>query len=148
MSEASPRLPTHRKTSRHCLLTRIECHPSRLPRSFSKWLLGGTRRSWSVTASSIIWSLRKRRASKSDGMFREAMSSTKKAYSHSSRKLRIIHQLHKFYVPPKGTKINGHGADLKPDPDLPLAAEAPFDAAVVAANASDVLVETLLQHRL
>jgi hypothetical protein len=31
-----------------------------LPRSFSKWLLGGDLRSRSVVASSIIWILRNR----------------------------------------------------------------------------------------
>src|SRR5215469_12874711 len=39
-------------------------------------------------------------------------------------------------------------ASLKPDPDLPLATEAPLDAAIVATDAADVLVETLLQDRL
>ena len=73
-----------------------------------------------------------------------ATSSTKKARSHSSRKLRIIRPLHEAYVPPNGTKINGQRPNLKPQPNLPLAAEAPFNAAVIATNAADMLVETLL----
>ena len=105
MSEASPRLPSHRKTNRRCLLTRIEYHPPRLPSSFSKGLLGGTRRSWSVTVSSMIWSLRKRRTSKSDGIIQEVTSMTKKAHSQSSRKFTIIRYLENTYVPLNSTII-------------------------------------------
>jgi hypothetical protein len=36
------------------VFTRIECQPASVPFSFSKWLLGGTRRSASVLASSNI----------------------------------------------------------------------------------------------
>src|ERR1039457_1170943 len=80
--------------SRHCLLTRIEWKPFSLPRSFSKWLLGGTRKSRCVVASSIIWILRNKRLSKSDGIFFDRTSSTKKSRNQRSRKLTIIPQLH------------------------------------------------------
>src|SRR5258706_8066402 len=89
-SFASPRPLSHRKTSRHRSLTRIEWRPSRLPRSFSKWLLGGDLRSRSVVASSIIWILRNRRSSRSDGIFFDRTSLTKNSRNQSSRKLRIM----------------------------------------------------------
>ena len=40
MPFASPRRPSHWKISRHCLLTRMECPPSRLPRSFLEMVAG------------------------------------------------------------------------------------------------------------
>jgi len=63
-------------------------------------LLGGTRKSCSEVASSIIWSLRKSRLSISLGIWRDRLSSTKKARSHSSRKFAIMALLGlRVYVP-------------------------------------------------
>ena len=59
MADASPRWPFQRNIRRHRSLTLMKCQPSRYPRSFSKRLPGGTRRSASDVASSTIWSLRK-----------------------------------------------------------------------------------------
>jgi hypothetical protein len=38
MSRASPRSPDQINTSRHCLLTRIECFPARFPFNFIKMI--------------------------------------------------------------------------------------------------------------
>jgi hypothetical protein len=59
MSLASPLSPDHANTNRHCLLIRIECLLANFPLNFSKWLLGGERKSRSQVASSINCSFRK-----------------------------------------------------------------------------------------
>src|SRR5690606_14999200 len=60
-----------------------------------------------------IWSLRNSRLSISAGIFREAASSTKKARSHSSRKLAIIQHLLQPYVPLSGTLGKRSWAGMK-----------------------------------
>jgi hypothetical protein len=61
-----------------------------LATQFFEMIAWGTRKSRSVAASSIIWSLRNTRLSKSGGMLRERTSSTKNARNQSSRKPTII----------------------------------------------------------